>query len=202
MITNYVNIDGVIEQLSREYISGTHWNLDELKEWTYEALNKIDRKLSNVLVTTNVEIKDGKAKIPAEVELLHLIKRVDDPHDYEVLALRPNQDLDNYTYVLDQGFIHVKFEKGLLQIAYYTTPIDVNGNPMIPDTVYYKAAVLAYLQYKIGRRAYFAGKILQNQLTMLEQEWYFYNNSAKNEQRMDNIRNSRRFRKIHNKYNL
>jgi len=202
MITNYVSIDSVIERLNRDYIPGTYWNIEELKEWTYEALSKIDKNISNVAVTSIIEILDGKAKIPAEVELIDRITIYENTGETEILELRPGQDLDNYTYVINQGFIHVKFGSGRLKLYYFTTPIDLEGRPMIPDTEYYKSAIVAYLQYMIGKRAYWAGKILERQLTMLEQEWSFYNNAAKNEQRMKSFMNSKRFRKINNKYLL
>ncbi len=203
MITNYVSINTVIEQLNREYIPGTHWNIEELKEWTYEALNKIDRRLSNIKATDEIEIQDGKAKIPSEVELIDKIYRIHDDGSYEeILELLPNRDLTITFYIINQGYIHVKFESGQLLLHYLTTPVDLEGNPMIPDNVYYKSAVLAFLQYKIGRRAYWAGKILQNQLIMLEQEWYFYNNAAKGQQRMNAMRNSKRFRKLSNRFRL
>lgn len=202
MITNYVPIDSIIEQLDRDYIPGTHWNIEELKEWSYEALSKIDKKLSNIGVSDVIEVKDGKSKIPADVELLTKVFRDAESGKVEIFELLPGHELDDTTYIVNQGFIHVYFSNGKLYLNYFTTPVDTEGRPMIPDTVYYKAAVTAYLQYKIGRRAFFAGKILQNQLTMLEQEWYFYNNSAKNEQRMDILQNSKRFRRLANKFRL
>ena len=202
MMANYVSIDTVIEQLNRDYISGTHWNIDELKEWTYEALSKISTKISNVKAITEIEVIDGKAKIPAEVELIKRVVRIDTSEKTELHELLPNYDLDDYTYLLNEGFIHVNFEKGLIELHFYTTPIDLEGRPMIPDTVYYKSAVVAFLQYKIGRRAYFAGKILENQLNHLEQEWYFYNSAAKANSKMKILQDSKRFRRLHNRFRL
>jgi len=37
---------------------------------------------------------------------------------------------------------------------------------------------------------------------MIEQEWYFYNNSAKNEQKMHKLLDSKRTRVLFNKFRL
>lgn len=210
MISNYISIDRIIEKINRFKIPGGYWNIEELKEWTYDALGAINDKTVRVAASKIIEIVDNKGKIPADVEAIHSIinnelKDSSSKYDqsratmHEVLSHMP---LEESTYIIVNGYIYtsIKNGKGNLTINYFTVPLDEEGNPLIPDNKLYISAIEAYLQYMIAKRAFMQGKILGHQLQMLEQEWLFYLPAAINSQKMSIMQDAKRFGRLHNKY--
>lgn len=199
MIGNYITIDRIIEKINRFKIPGGYWNIEELKEWTYDALSAINDKTARVRASKVVEIVDNKAMVPADVEAIDTITNSSGTIIQEVL---PHRDLDKETYLISNGFIYTNFDSGKdnITINYYTVPLDENGNPLIPDNRLYISAIEAFLQYMISKRAFMQGKILQQQLQMVEQEWLFYLPAAINSQKMDVMKDPNRFGRIHNKF--
>jgi len=210
MIGEYISINRIIEKINRFKIPGGYWNIEELKEWTYDALSAINDKTVRIGATKIIEIIDNKGKIPADVEAIQSIvnnalKESSSDYDksratmHEVLSHIP---LEETTYIIVNGFIYTQLKepKGSLTIYYYTVPLDEEGNPLIPDNRLYISAIEAYLQYMIAKRAFMQGKILHQQLQMLEQEWAFYLPAAINSQKMDIMKDAKRFGRLHNKY--
>lgn len=203
MISNYISIDRIIEKINRFKLPGGYWNLEEIKEWTYDALEAMGDKTAKVKATKQIEVVDNKAKIPADVQTIYSIN---DDTEKKLQEVLPNRELDSDTYLLNGGFIYTNLSdpsgNGRLTINYYTVPLDDNGNPLIPDNRYYISAIEAYLQYMIGKRAFYQGKILQQQFLMLEQEWNYCLPAAIASQKMDLLQDPKRFARIHNKFSL
>ena len=201
MTTNYVGIDSIIERLNRESIPNTYWNIEEIKEWIYTALSFIDIKLSNIKASTTIEIVNGKGIVPADIELIDRVI-TNDTNPKELHYILSNEDLNSSNYDVQAGFIYVDFEEGVLSIHYFTSPVDEQGRPLVPDEVYYIQAIVSYIKFKLGDRAYWQGKILERQLDRLEQDWLFYLPAARNNKKMSILQDSKRFRKISNRFFL
>lgn len=201
MITNYVGIDSIIERLNRESIPNTYWNIEEIKEWIYIALSFIDTKLSNIKTSATIEIVDGKGIVPADIEIIDRVI-TDDESPKELHYILTYEDLNSNNYDVQAGYIYVDFEEGKLTVHYFTSPIDDQGRPLVPDEVYYIQAIVSYIKFKLGDRAYWQGKILERQLDRLEQDWLFYLPAARNNKKMSILQDSKRFRKISNRYFL
>jgi hypothetical protein len=199
MISNYITIDRVIEKINRFKIPGGYWNIEELKEWTYDALGAINDKTVRIKTYCYIEIVDNKGKIPADVEVIDTVLTSEGKVLQENI---PYKDLLKTEYEIHNGFIYTNFNSGKdkLTVNYYTVPLDENGNPLIPDNRLYIAAIEAFLQYMIAKRAFMQGKILLQQLQMLEQEWLFYLPAAINSQKLDIMKDPNRFSKIHHRY--
>jgi len=205
MITSYINIDSVIEEINRESIPNTYWNIEEIKEWVYKALSFIDNKANNIQASDIIEIDDYKGLIPANVEIIDKVLLTEEHHgaedtQKELHSILPHEQLNSNNYDINAGYIYVEFETGKLTLQYYTTPVDEQGRPLIPNEKYYIQAVIAFIRFKLGSRAYWQGKILERQLQMLEQEWLFYIPAAQNSQKMKILRDSKRFKRISNRY--
>ena len=203
MITKYVNINSIIEEINRESIPNTYWNIEEIKEWIYKALSFIDTKVANIQASTIIEIIDNKGIIPAEVEKIDRVILVnDDDTEKELYYILANEEINSNNYDINAGFIYVDFEEGKVTLNYYTIPIDEEGRPLIPDNIYYIQAVISYIKFKLGKRAYWQGKILERQADDLEREWLFYLPAAQNSKKMSILQDSKRFRKISNRHFL
>lgn len=202
MTTNYVGIERIIEEVNRVKIPNTYWNIDEIKEWTYRALSFIDTKLANIKASTIIEIIDNKGLIPPNVEIVDKVILEDSNGDKELHKILPTQELNDSNYDVNTGYIYVNFAEGKVTLNYFTTPVDDQGNPLIPDDVYYIKAVVSFIRYRLGERAYWQNKILERQLNMLETDWYFYLPAARANNKMNIMRDSKRFRKISNRHFL
>lgn len=203
MISNYIGIERIIEKINRFKIPGGYWNIEEIKEWTYDTLEAINDKYSRIKATQDVEIIDDMAKIPIEVESLESVYLVEDGEKTDKLEeILPYKSLTSTDYILNSGYIYTKLTdaKGLLRLEYYTVPTDDDNSPLIPDNRMYISAIEAYIQYMIAKRAYFQGKILERQLQMLEQEWLYYLPAAQASQKLDILKDPNRFKRIHNKF--
>jgi len=200
MISNYISIDRVIEKINRFKIPGGYWNIEEIKEWTYDALGAINDKHSKIKSSCYIELYSNKGKIPAEVESINNVINKDTNKRLELV--QPYKDLKENTYLINSGFIYTAMSNpnSVLIVDYYTVPVDENGDPLIPDNRLYISAIEAFLQYMIAKRAFMQGKILANQLQMLEQEWLFYLPAAINSQKMDIMKDPKRFGRLANKF--
>ena len=200
MTTNYVGIERIIEEVNRVKIPNTYWNIDEIKEWTYRALSFIDTKLANIKASTIIEIIDNKGLIPPNVEIVDKVILEEASGDKELHKILPTEELNNNNYDVNTGYIYVNFAEGKVTLNYFTTPVDDQGRPLIPDDVYYIKAVVSFIRYRLGERAYWQNKILERQLNMLETDWYFYLPAARANNKMNILRDSKRFRKISNRH--
>lgn len=200
MVSSYTSIDTVIERINRFKIPGGDWNIEEIKEWTYEALSFMDKDYAKTPDSISLEIKNNMARIPAEIYSIRSVYNNAD--NKELKEVLPHRVMDESTYLIDAGYIYTSFSsgKGNLLINYYTIPLDEDDKPLIPDNPYYLKAIESYLQYMIGKRSYFQGKILERQFFMLEQEWGFYLPAAIASQKMDIMKDPKRFSRIHNKF--
>lgn len=200
MITNYIKIDSILEKINRHHIPGGHWNLDEVKEWIYEALSKIDTPQARTKAMVTLEVADYKTRVPADVEVIQEV--INTATECRIQHTLFDRELVDDTYLSNGGYLYFCFEAGEVTLNYYTSPIDDDGNPLIPDNIYYVSAIESFILFMIGKRAFWQGKILQNQLGMLEQEWLFYLPAAQASQKMDILKDRKRFKRIHNKFLL
>lgn len=200
MVNNYIGIERIIEKINRFKIPGGYWNLEELKEWTYDALDAINDKNSKIKSIKDIEIINNKGKIPVEVETIESV--FNSNTGQRLQEVLPDRNLDETTYLINGGYIYTELSgnKNKLTIHYYSVPLDENGSPLIPDNRYYISAIEAYIQFMIGKRSFWSGKILQGQFVMLEQEWLFYLPAAQASQKMGIMSDPDRFARIHNKF--
>lgn len=198
MITNYVTIKTIIEKLNRFNIPGGYWNVEEIKEWTYDALSAINTLEDKVELGCNVEIKDGKGILPNNLTNIKEVLEGESNYPMESTDIGRQFDRD-LQYKLYNGHIYTDFNEGFVIINYLGFP-EKDNSPLIPDNRYYITAIESFIKYKIGERAYWENRILERQLQMLEQEWLFYLPAAQNSNKLNILKDSNKFRRISNRH--
>jgi hypothetical protein len=198
LITNYTTIQAIIERLNRFTIPGGYWNIEEIKEWTYDALSAIGTIEDKVEISATVEIIDNKGVLPDNLMNVRTVLDGDSGFDMEYLNIGATFT-NELQYKIYNSHIYVNFAEGFVTINYLGSP-EKDGLPIIPDNRYFVSAVESYIKYKIGERSFWQNKILFNQLQLLEQEWLFYLPAAKNSVKMNILQHPDAFRKIRNRH--
>jgi hypothetical protein len=198
MITNYITINTIIEKLNRFNIPGGYWNIEEIKEWTFDTLNSINTIEDKVEMSCNITITNGKGILPSNVSNIKYILEGETAYPMEEtdIGREFNKELQ---YKIYNGYVYTDFDEGYVIINYLGYP-EKDNSPLIPDNNYYIKAVESFIKYKIGERAYWQGKILERQFQMLEQEWLFYLPAAQNSNKLNILKDSNKFRRISNRY--
>jgi len=156
-------------------------------------LSKISSIDGNVYSNIDLDIIDRKVKIPVDVEFLDKVVF----NNTVLEETRGDKVLHKDQYFINYGYIYVHEDNiGVLNLFYYTVPLSDDGSPSIPDNDYYKSAILAFLKFKIGERAYWQKKILERQYLMLEQEWNFYIKATQANNKSNFFKDPNRFRRI------
>jgi len=194
MITgNFVSLSYIIEELNRKPLPGMEYNIEEIKEWAWQALSLIGIKTQNIEATKIITITDQKGPLPSDIQEFGNILEYTSQYPMEEIPL--GESFQPYTYKLNNGFIYTDFDSGTIQLNYFIFPISEEGDVLIPDNIYYIKAVLSYVRLQLGERLFWQNKILNNQFNMLERDWHFYAPAAKNSTRSmssDRLLNFRR----------
>lgn len=193
MLSDYIPIDTVIEKINRRNIPWATFNIEEIKEWVFECLSKINTIIDKVEIIDTIEIINNKGKLSTN---MHSILEVSEGiSSYPMRELNIGKEFTDLTYQIFNGMIFTDFATGYIEIKYLAFP-ELNNSPLIPNNNYYISAVEAYLLYKLGERAYWNNFILLNQFQLVEQDWLFYLPAAQCSTKMNLFKNSKEFRKI------
>ena len=193
MIYNYTSLNAVIERVNRLPLFKDNYNPEELKEWAVEALLKIGVNAHRDHLSKQLEVKSGRAELPMNLERLDSI--LEGETGYPMEEIPSNENYIELSYKINNGYIFTSFDSGSIIINYYGLLVDEENKPLIPDEQYFLSAIEAYLKFKIGEKLYWLRKIVMGEYQMLEHNWLFYCNSAKNTTRkmsQDRIANYKR----------
>jgi hypothetical protein len=190
----YTTIHYIVEKLNSFNIPGGYWNLAEIKEWTYDALSIIGTIENKIEAIKKIEIIDGKGQLPSN--LIDVVRVLEGDSDYPMEFVNTGQTFTtDLQYKIFNSHIYPNFDNGFVNLYYLALP-EEDGLPLIPDNSYFISAVLSYYRFKIGERAYWQNRILENQLNRLEQEWLFYIPAAKGSMKMNILKQETTFKKI------
>ena len=199
MTNNYVNMDFIIEKFNKVKIQGGSFNEEELIEWTYEALQEINNKENLINIKETLFLKENKVKLPFEIQ--HILK-VEDSNGTQLHESFNGFELKQPTdYLINNGYLYTN-AIGPINIYYSTVPLDENDRPLIPDENFIIKAIIAYLRFKVGERAFWAGKILSVQYNILKQDWLWNLPSAQHTPKMRILEDPIKFAKTYSRHFL
>jgi hypothetical protein len=195
MIFNYVSLDSIIERITKRPLPGQSFNIEEVKEWAYEALLKIGVNENLAALTKNIEIKSGRGELPSNIEELQNVLEGESKFPMENIPL--NMNFYTLTYKLNAGWIFTSFDEGYITINYYGLVVDDNNKPLIPDNIYFISAIEAFLRYRLGEKLYWKRAIVKGELDMLEREWLYYCPAAKSAAKIPREDDLHSFKRTH-----
>lgn len=111
---------------------------------------------------------------------------------FNSLACKTNLDLyencqDEYTIVgIEDRKLRFSFKEGYIAMAYYKTPEDENGFPLIPNTSSHISAIIAFIKWKLAERYSWEGREGFARLAQdNERQWLKYVKQANNRLKME-----------------
>lgn len=182
---NYISLDLIIERLNTNKLPGQEWNISELKEWTWEALSKMNVVQEFIEESLEIEIIDGKGEIPSNIHSLHSV--LEGVSGYNMSEIDSFDEFGVLTYKINAGYIFTSFDKGTVILNCFIFPVDEDNRPLVPNNEYYISAVYSFIRMKLGERLMWQNKILFNQYQFLEREWFFYCPAATNSTKMPKV---------------
>ena len=150
--------------------------------------------------STFVEINDYRGKLPCD---LVSIKQVRDTRDN--LALKEldstffNPNTKDKAFKTQNMIIFTTFKEGKVEIVYRAVPVDEEGYPMIIDNEKYKNALELYIKKDRFTRYFDNGKLHQNILQNVQQEYAWAAGQLESELKMPSLSQWENISQAHNK---
>ena len=113
MSFDYVFLDNIIEKINRTKFpinNAQLYNIEEMKEWAWEALTLIGASKEFIETSIEVEIVDGKGKVPNNIHTIDSI--LEGTSGFNMDLIPGNEDFRELTYKLNAGYIFTDFDKG------------------------------------------------------------------------------------------
>lgn len=197
IVTDYLSSTYFKEKISKTPMFGIEWNPEDIDEWIFEVLRKIGISDQHVIKDITVKTDQGRVKLPSS--LVKLIKIYDPTYIQDLEEVFSSQEVGLFQYKINGNHIIVREEQEELGITYYSELIDEEGLPLIPNNDYYIEAVLSYIRFMLGTKAYYTKKISINELQLLEQNWLIKLPAVQGENKK---LYNKRFKSIHNRHTL
>ena len=181
----YVTTEFICEKVRQDY--GFSLNLNEAMEWIYDAFALIGVPQPYINKITDGEntnddpliVEDYKVLLPTD--LYKIINVVDYDTDVPLLAASVpfyNRDYINnsvlqYSYKIEENYLHTNMEEGNLIISYKALPVDKRGYPLVADDVKYIRGVVSFIAYKLAYRMFIKEQINRQIYEEIKQDYFF-----------------------------
>ncbi len=172
---NYISTDVIINKLFRDTDLTEEIDFSDTIEWAGEFIRTMKTNSAYIKSVEEVPISGYRGKLPSCMEYIYTIQKNNgnsiSSMRYGSSTIHPliqceyfkdHQCVSDYTYTLDNGFIHTNFREGNVFVNFLSINVDSKGYPMIPDDQDFINACSWYLQYKIDYKLWRKGKIRDN----------------------------------------
>ena len=200
MAEKYASLNEILEGVYRntDYASELDWG--DAVSWAGESIGLIgapalyhEKTTGNSLITPHVVVEDYRGELPvdfvealpagirdAESKILYDSSSDSFRSSSAVNKQNPNHLTGRDVFVIKGNYIEIGKKEAVLEIAYRAFMIDDEGFPMIPDIERVKAAIKAYIIYKVDYKLWRKDKISERVYRDSEKEWLWYVGSAGN----------------------
>lgn len=153
---------------------------EDVYSLTYaEALNKINTEPTTKQLLTNMLLTKASANSTSSYQ-----------------DLNPR----SYTYVINGGYIKTNMRDGFLCVAYQSIPLDVDGYPLIPDSISFIEAVYWYITMKLKFPEWMDGRLRDAVYYRIENKWNYYRKQAYGEAMMPNYDQMESIKNVWNRW--
>ena len=182
MTNSWIGTRGIIERVTRllpEY-AVNKLNIEEVCEYIYEAIKLIGGLNCTMVSTiTRTTTTDLTLELPTCIEDLIEVRLITTREKIKFLKVNSHIATDRYIYRIDNGTCITDLKETELELDITHFPIDNEGNPAIPDTIYYEKAVVSYIVERIFYKLYIMDLINENKYERARQEWIHYQGAAR-----------------------
>lgn len=218
MITKFKSVNFIIEKIYRDLGANNELPYNDMISWIAEALSFIGVYGQYEEIKCELKLdSNGKVKLPCGFEYLVDINYNNNPVYWATNTNATNYGCngckipccnegitgERYNFYINNDYLISNIIQTVtnttdntLSIVYLGIPTDENGFPLIPDDVYYDAALTSYviskLDYQDFRRGRIADKVYQDS----EQKWLWYVNSARGSGNMPNTQQLERIKNV------
>lgn len=207
----HVDMDFIMEKVKKDLPPSIEINEEDIVEFTWEALAKIGAPNTYITLYSILDVNNYRAKLPGWLHNLKEVRFI--THDelnitdentinniprysYKMATVTDSFDISTnvnnvgekqgHRYIIKSNYIHTTFEKGAIEIAYESMPIDTDGRPLVPDDIYYIEAVKWYIIKSYLWRVSMRDTTFYSIYQVADSEWKFYVNSASNKAKIPN----------------
>lgn len=187
----YISVNVIIEKVYRDMGMIDQLDLGNAVEWIGEAMELIGSPMQLRERIGLVEIKHKKGKLPTDMHLLITssaapnttcdqakrfiqMRYSTDAYHMFCTECQDGQCNSDITYIINDDYIFVNFDKGVVRLSYKAIPVDENGYPLIPDDIKFKNAVSYHLMWKLAFIKMMNGKIAAGLYDRIvaDRDWY------------------------------
>lgn len=192
-INGYLSFRYVLSKLYRDLDLSTEINESSVIEWIAEVLSKIGTYYQYDELNINLELDNGKCKLPPNFYKIINITYNNRPlmwstnsfvKDYECEECESKIPLccQEHSFYINNNYIitDIKNNEPLNKIclSYLAIPLDEEGYPLIPDDIHFLEACTKYVTYMLDYREWRKGNIADKVLQKSEQEYLWYVGAA------------------------
>lgn len=213
MISGYTSIKQVFAKIYRDLDINQEIPESSMLEWSAEALLFIGSYSQFNEESECLTLVNGKAKLPCDFYKLVDINYKGYPVYWATNTNASNYQCDNckipicstnycdYTFYLNDSYLISNIEnqddvEANICIVYLAIPTDKEGYPMVPDDVYFREALTAYIIKKIDWQEWRKGKQTDKVKEDSEKNWMFYVNAARGSANQPNLQQLERIKNI------
>ena len=190
-IEKYVSIKYSLERLYRDYGIKYEIPFDDFIEWGGDVLRFTGVAAQYIPTPITLEVVDHRVCLPQDFFKIVLVTYNGKPLRYGGKpfenqfhckdCLNLNQGSKGDTYNVNDSYIITSFEKGCICLEYLAIPMDCEGFPKVPDSVYYEKAITSYVIMMLDRIQWRMGLCPDKVYKESQFEWEFYCRAAKGE---------------------
>lgn len=174
----YVKIQYIIEKVNREKPNRARYNIPDLKEWIWEAVQKIGGEIAFVRSTVRLKVEERQVRIPSEIRYIKEVRNGDGSYLTETRDSFADSTEDTLKYIINDRYLFTSFDTEELIMEVLKFPVDDKGDPMVVDNETVLQAVISYILERISRKMWINELMPDNKYRAVEQEWLFYVNAA------------------------
>jgi len=170
---NYIKIKSLIEKINRDKPDSFKLYTSDVLEWIWEAVRAIGAERFYIIDKVHVKVEDFMCVIP---EYVVDIKSIYTSKGYPMIETRSRFEdtvLNNPQYYINGRNIVINSNDVELIIESKQYPVDINGNPLIPDNYTVIEAITSFVLFKLAKREWLRNDFSEAKYRAFEQDWLF-----------------------------